>query len=366
MSTPAGIANPLAESMEDCVDLPPNPVEEFIRVPLSKINTLLNLGGELVINKVKSTQKFSSFRRLIKIIKDLQQQMASLSDQIRGQGNTAIPLEFVESLHQCNSAIAVIKEELVALSDGIVGEAIRIDPIVDELQQHIKKIRMLPCSTLFMGFPRLVRDLAHEETKEVELVIKGEETELDKKVLEEIKDPLIHILRNAIDHGVELPDVRVAQGKPRSATLCLSAFHKGANVVVEVSDDGRGLDLDRIKEVALKKGLAAPDEIEKMSEKELLNFVFVSGFSTSRFITDVSGRGVGLDIVRDRIEHLKGRVEIHSQKGKGTMIQMELPLTIAIIHVLLVKVQEKGTFVAPDLPKTIQPIKYNVQLTGGH
>jgi len=320
---------------------PAVPIEEFIRVPLSKINTLLNLGGELVISKVKSTQKFSAFRRLIKSVKDLQQQMTSLTDQIKSQTNTKIPLEFAESLHQCNRMISLVKEEMVALSDGIVGEAIRIDPIVDELQQHIKKIRMLPCSTLFMGFPRLVRDLAREEGKEVDLKIKGDETELDKKVLEEIKEPLIHILRNAIDHGVELPEERVAQNKPRSATLQVSAFHKGANVVLEVSDDGRGLDLERIKEVAVKKGLGKIDDLNKMTEKELLNFIFMSGFSTSRFITDISGRGVGLDVVRDRIERLKGRVEIQSVKGKGTTIQMELPLTIAIIHVLLVKVQEK-------------------------
>lgn len=341
------------------------PVEEFIRVPLSKINTLLNLGGELVINKVKSTQKFGSFRRLIKSVKELQQQLASLSDQTKNHGSLIMPPEFSESLHQCNRNIAVIKEELVTLSDGIVGEAIRIDPIVDELQQHIKKIRMLPCSTLFLGFPRLVRDLAREEGKEVELNIKGEETELDKKVLEEIKEPLIHILRNAIDHGVELPEERLAQNKPRSATLQLSAFHKGANVVVEVSDDGRGLDIERIKEVALKKGMGTIEDFKTMTEKELLNFVFVSGFSTSRFITDVSGRGVGMDVVRNRIERLKGRVEIHSQKGKGTTIQMELPLTIAIIHVLLVKVQEKVFAipllgvdeVAKVLPNEIQTVE---------
>jgi two-component system chemotaxis sensor kinase CheA len=312
------------------------PVEEYIRVPLKRINTLLNLGGELVINKIKSTQKVSSFRKAIKSAKDLQKRLATMGDHIReieGVSN----VNYTGIIHQCSRDAERVREELESIFDDVMGEALHVDPIVDELQQHIKEIRMLPCSTLFAEFPRLVRDIAREQGKEVEFEIEGGETELDKKVLEGIKQPLIHILRNAIDHAIEQPDERAAQGKIRSGSIQLQAFHRGANVVIEVRDDGRGFDLDRIRAVAIKKGLISEEEAEKVDEHELQNFIFESGFSTSEFITDISGRGVGMDVVRSQIENLKGRVEIHSRKGEGSTIHIELPLTIAIIHVLLVR-----------------------------
>lgn len=316
------------------------PVEEYIRVPLKRINTLLNLGGELVINKIKSTQKVSSFRRAIKSAKDMQKRLATIGEHLR-EIDGASSGNFAGMLHQCGRDAERVRGELETIFDDVMGEALHVDPIVDELQQHIKQIRMLPCSTLFAEFPRLVRDIAREQGKEVEFKMEGEETELDKKVLEGIKQPLIHILRNAIDHGLETPEERLAQGKPRSGTIRLLAFHRGANVVIEVQDDGRGFDLERIRSVAVKKGLISEAESEKIGEQDLQNFIFESGFSTSKFITDISGRGVGMDVVRSQIENLKGRVEIHSRNGQGSTIHTELPLTIAIIHVLLIKTGRK-------------------------
>lgn len=199
---------------------------------------------------------------------------------------------------------------------------------------------MLPLSTIFAGFPRMVRDIASQQGKEVDLVISGEETELDKKVMEGIKTSLIHLLRNCIDHGIESPEVRVSLGKPVYGTIKVSACHEGENVVIRVEDDGRGMDLDQIKETALKKRIVSVDDVEGMTEKELFNLIFFNGYSTSPIVTDVSGRGIGLDIVKQDITRLKGRVILDSRKNNGATFTLVLPLTIAIVHVLLAKVQE--------------------------
>jgi two-component system chemotaxis sensor kinase CheA len=205
----------------------------------------------------------------------------------------------------------------------------------------------------------MVRDIASQQGKEVNLVISGEETELDKKVMEGIKTSLIHILRNCIDHGIEEPDVRVALGKPRYGTIKVSAFHEGDNVVITVEDDGRGIDIDQIKETALKKRLASSHDFEGMTDKEVLNIVFMNGYSTSPIVTDVSGRGMGLDIVKRDITNLKGRVILETQKNRETKFTLVLPLTIAIIQVLLVKVQNM-LFALPVLSIT-ESLKVNME-----
>jgi len=215
----------------------------------------------------------------------------------------------------------------------------------------MKKIRMLPLSAIFDGFPRMVRDIATQQGKEVNLLISGEETELDKKVLDGIKPSLIHILRNCIDHGIEGPEVRTALGKQRIGTIKVSALHEADNVVITVEDDGKGMDIDQIKQTALKKQLATHDDLERMTDKEILNIVFMNGYSTSPVVTDVSGRGIGLDIVRRDITSLKGGVTLTTQKNGGSKFTMVLPLTIAIIQVLLVEVQDM-IFALPMLPIT--------------
>jgi two-component system chemotaxis sensor kinase CheA len=204
----------------------------------------------------------------------------------------------------------------------------------------------------------MVRDIASQEGKEVNLVISGGETELDKKVLEGIKTSLIHILRNCIDHGIEEPESRVALGKPREGTIKVSAFHEGDNVVITVEDDGRGVDIAQIKETALRKRLLSSSDLEGMTDKEVLNVVFMNGYSTSPIVTDVSGRGMGLDIVRRDITNLKGRVILDTQKDKETKFTLVLPLTIAIIQALLVKVQNM-LFALPMFSIT-ESVKVNV------
>jgi len=249
--------------------------------------------------------------------------------------------EIPKLISECNADLQRLRDEAFDLYDNISNEIFHLDPVIDELQNRMKEIRMLPCSTIFEGFRRMVRDIASQEGKVVNLEISGEETELDKRVLEGVKPSLIHILRNSIDHGIENPQERSSLGKPRYGTIKISALHEGGNAVIVIEDDGRGLDTLQIGQTALKKRLVSPQELGAMSEKEILNLIFMNGYSTSTIITDISGRGLGLDIVRCDVENLKGKVLIDTQKGKGTKFTLFLPLTIAIIQVLLIKQNEK-------------------------
>ncbi|MDP1852635.1 MAG: hybrid sensor histidine kinase/response regulator [Candidatus Omnitrophota bacterium] len=323
----------------------PAPIDEYVRVSLSRINKLLNLLGEMVINKIKASQKIIALKKITKSTKEHQKRLSVFFDDFKNNDDFKNSADFKRSLdvlHQCNVDAEKIKEEMAAIFEEISNEAIHMDPIIDELQQRMKEIRMLSCSTIFDDFPRLVRDIAFEQAKKINLIVKGDETELDKKVLEAIKDPLIHILRNCVDHGIELPEERKAAGKNEEGTIRIYAAQEGGQVVIEVSDDGRGLNIDKIKEIILKKRLASEIELHKMNEEEVSLFIFRSGFSTSPIITDISGRGVGLDIVKTQIDKLKGKVHITFEKGKGTKIILELPLTIAIIDVLLANVNAQS------------------------
>jgi two-component system chemotaxis sensor kinase CheA len=254
-------------------------------------------------------------------------------------------------LSQCDAQVQKLREQTLKLYDHVTTEAYHLDPIIDELQAKMRNIKMLPLSTIFEGFPRMVRDIASQQGKEVNLVISGEETELDKKILEGIKSSLIHILRNCIDHGIEEPDRRVTLGKPRDGTIKVSAFQEADNVVITIEDDGRGLDIDQIKETAAKKRIVSGRDLETMSEKELLNIIFMNGYSTSPIVTDVSGRGMGLDIVKRSITELKGQVILETQRNIQTKFTLVLPLTIAVIQALLVKVQNM-VFALPMLSIT--------------
>jgi two-component system, chemotaxis family, sensor kinase CheA len=219
-----------------------------------------------------------------------------------------------------------------------------VERLTAELRDNTMSIRMLPIGTIFSKFRRLVRDLSGELEKEVVLTTDGGETELDKTVIEKLNDPLVHIIRNSIDHGIEAPDIREASGKERQGTVKLSAVHSGADVLIRISDDGAGLDPEGIREKALSKGLI--DEGAELTEKEIFQLIFVPGFSTAAQITGVSGRGVGMDVVKRCVEALRGAIDISSAKGVGTTITLKLPLTLAIIDGLLVKIAN-GDFVLP-------------------
>lgn len=270
-----------------------NKIHQTVRVDIGRLDKLMNLVGELVINKTRLEQIY-------------------LSNNLSGLN---------ETIEQINR-------------------------ITTDLQSVVQNVRMVSIEQVFNRFPRMVRDLAKETGKEVNLILEGKETELDRTVIDEIGDPLVHLIRNAIDHGLESPETRRNMGKNPVGTLKLSARHDGNQVTICVEDDGKGLDVEAIKKKALAKKILTPAQLESLDEQALVNLIFEAGFSTAQKITDISGRGVGLDVVKSKIQALSGQILVETKKGEGLRFIIKLPLTLAIIQALLVKVQEE-TFAIP-------------------
>lgn len=271
-------------------------VEQTVRVDVRRLDHLMNLIGELVLGK----------NRLIRIYSDVEE---------RYDGE-----KFLEELNQVVSSISAV---------------------TTDLQLAVMKTRMQPVGKVFNKFPRMVRDLSRELGKSIELIIEGEETELDKSIVEEIGDPLIHIIRNSCDHGIEPLEERRRFNKPETGKVQLSAYNEGNHIVIKISDDGKGLDPVMLKEKAIEKGVISERDAEGMSDREAFNLIFKPGFSTAKVVSNVSGRGVGMDVVKTNIEKLNGIIEIDSEVGVGTTQKLKIPLTLAIIQALLVGVQEE-------------------------
>lgn len=271
-------------------------VEQTVRVDVRRLDHLMNLIGELVLGK----------NRLIRIYGDVEE---------RYDGE-----KFLEELNQVVSSISAV---------------------TTDLQLAVMKTRMQPVGKVFNKFPRMVRDLSRELGKSIELIIEGEETELDKSIVEEIGDPLIHIIRNSCDHGIEPLEERRRLNKPETGKVQLSAYNEGNHIVIKISDDGKGLDPVMLKEKAVEKGVISERDAEGMSDREAFNLIFKPGFSTAKVVSNVSGRGVGMDVVKTNIEKLNGIIEIDSEVGVGTTQKLKIPLTLAIIQALLVGVQEE-------------------------
>ncbi len=233
------------------------------------------------------------------------------------------------------------RENMTNFGEEFSKLAKRIDFVTSELQMQVLKIRMIPVEKVFKKFPRIVRNMSRDLGKEVSLEIIGEETELDRSVVDEIGDPLIHLIRNALDHGLEMPEERVAAGKPRTGSVVLSATHEGNQIIISIKDDGNGIDPDKLSRKAIDKGLVTEEQVAIMSQKEILDLVFLPGFSTKEKATDLSGRGVGMDVVRTNIRKLNGLIEIRSEVGRGSEFILKLPLTLAIIQSLLVEVENE-------------------------
>ena len=261
---------------------------QSVRVDIEKLDTLMNLMGELVINKVRLEQIGQTHR---------------LSD-------------LMETLEQ-------------------------MDRVTGDLQNIVMKVRMVPVSAVFNRFPRMVRDVSKELGKDINLTIEGEETELDRTVIDEIGDPIMHLLRNSLDHGVESPDKREAKGKPRTGEVGLIARHEGNNVVIMITDDGAGIDASKIRRKAVEKGMISQSEADSLDDSDAVRLIFLPGFSTAEQITDISGRGVGMDVVRSKIEALSGHVDVETHIDEGSVFKIKLPLTLAIIQAMLVRVQEE-------------------------
>lgn len=251
-------------------------------------------------------------------------------------------------------------ERIFKLRDGLA----QLERNTRELQESVMRIRMMPISFCFSRIPRMVHDLSHKLGKKVEVKLSGEQTELDKTVLEKIGDPLVHLVRNSLDHGIEAPEMRRAAGKPEHGTLRLNAFHKGGNIVIEISDDGAGLNKDRILAKARERGLVKGGEA--LSDEKIYELIFLPGFSTAEVVSDVSGRGVGMDVVRRNIKSLNGKIEIESQAGKGTTIRIRLPLTLAILDGMSIAVNGQ-MFIIPltFIAESLQPKPEDVQGVAG-
>lgn len=263
-------------------------IKQTVRVDIDRLDSLMNLVGELVMHKGRLEQIGTS-RKIVELNETIEQ----------------------------------------------------IDRISTDLQSVVMKVRMVPVEQVFNRFPRMVRDLAKELDKEIEFLVEGKETELDRTVIDEIGDPLVHLLRNAIDHGIELPAVRIQQGKPRMGTIILRARHEGNNVLIEVEDNGAGINIERVKQKAVEKGLVSSKEAGEMTTEQALDLLFSPGFSTAENVTDISGRGVGLDVVKSKIEAINGEIQVETKMGQGTKLKIKLPLTLAIIQALMVSVRDE-------------------------
>ena len=284
--------------------------EQTIRVEVKRLDHLMNLIGELVLGK----------NRLLKIYDDVEE---------RYEGE-----KFLEELNQVVSSLSLV---------------------TTDIQLAVMKTRMLPIAKVFNKFPRMIRDFSRELGKQIDLEISGEETELDKSIVEEIGDPLVHIIRNSCDHGIEDPETRKAMGKPEKGLVQLKAYNEGNHIVVEIVDDGKGLDADMLKAKSIEKGIITEREADAMSEKEAFGLIFKPGFSTAAKVTNVSGRGVGMDVVKTNIEKLNGIIDIESEVGKGTVMKLKIPLTLAIIQSLLVGTQEE--FYAIPLASVLETVR---------
>ncbi|EMY4571157.1 chemotaxis protein CheA, partial [Campylobacter coli] len=311
-SKPAA-STPKAENMEKKVPASGGGgggMDQTIRVEVKRLDHLMNLIGELVLGK----------NRLLKIYDDVEE---------RYEGE-----KFLEELNQVVSQLSII---------------------TTDVQLAVMKTRMQPIAKVFNKFPRVVRDLSRELGKQIELEITGEETELDKSIVEEIGDPIMHMIRNSCDHGVEDPATRAANGKPEKGIVQLKAYNEGNHIVVEITDDGKGLDANSLKAKAIEKNLITEREADQMTDKEAFALIFKPGFSTAAKVTNVSGRGVGMDVVKTNIEKLNGVIEIDSELGKGSSFKLKIPLTLAIIQSLLVGTQEE--FYAIPLASVLETVR---------
>lgn len=277
--------------------------EQTIRVDVERLETLMNLVGELVLQKNR---------------------IGALARRAAASG-----------------AAPELAEDLVTTSGAI-------ERVTGDIQVAVMRTQMQPLDKLFGRYPRLVRDLSQKLGKKIELVIEGGDTEVDRSILEELGDPLVHLMRNSADHGIEMPEARVAAGKPEVGTIRLSAANRGSHVVVEVGDDGRGLIREKLATKAIERGLATREEVAAMSDREVFRFIFAAGFSTADQVSDVSGRGVGMDVVRTNIERTKGTIDLTSEPGKGTTVSIKIPLTVAIMPAMMIGVGDEVLAVPLD------------------
>jgi two-component system chemotaxis sensor kinase CheA len=312
-----------------------------LRIEFEKVDRLLNLVGEIVLARGRLSAAAEVQGLVVREVAQLRKRLSdaqhpprarvSGSDVVRISGFSSENTAIIEDLERTER---VLRETFGDVDAGLGGLAVA----VGQLRDTVMKLRMVPIARLFTKYQRTVRELSHKLGKEVNVELYGGDTELDKVLVERLEDPLLHLVRNAVDHGIELPEDRAAAGKPRTGTVRLSAVQRGGQILVVISDDGHGLDAEKLKRKAVQKELLTPAEAAEMSEEAALDLIFRAGFSTAEQLSDVSGRGVGMDVVRDAIQRLKGNVRLSSNLGQGTTVELSLPLTLAITRVLTARV----------------------------
>ncbi|MGC8782702.1 MAG: chemotaxis protein CheA, partial [Anaerolineae bacterium] len=339
------------------VSVPPPPVpalaEESVRVSTSKLEALMAQMGELQVARLGAEQRALELRGLLD---DLEAWEAEYRGRpVAASGGRPAAAADLAVAELAWTRLREVSGRLRGLQRRYEADQRRLTQVMAGLQDDVRRLRMLPINTLFATFPRMVRDMARDLGKSAQLVIEGGDTEVDRSVLEQIKDPLTHLLRNALDHGIEPPAVRAAAGKPATGVITLSAAQHGDSIIISVADDGQGIDPVRVRESAVRRGIIPAEEAQAMSDQDALWLIFRSGVSTSAVVTDVSGRGVGMDVVRDKVERLHGLIDVRSTPGSGTTFTLTLPLTVATTLCLLV--QAAGQSFAVPITNVIRIVR---------
>jgi two-component system chemotaxis sensor kinase CheA len=329
-------------------------VEDALRVRIGLLNNLMNLAGELVLSRNQLIQRLNarmadlpeSQAIISSVIEAVRQMCENVTRMQKGKG-----LSKEASNREIERLEKRIRELLgFRLIDlhGVNAIVQDMDMVTSVMQENIMQTRMQPLSVVFSKFPRVIRDLSKKLSKEIELTVVGQDVELDKSIIESLSDPLTHLIRNCVDHGIERPEERERKGKPRVGSVHLSAYHKGGKVNIEIADDGKGIDPEKVKQLAVSRGVVSEEAADALSQREIQLLIFTAGFSTAENVSDVSGRGVGADVVRTNIERLGGAVELDSQPGQGTRMTLKLPLTLAIIPSLIVTTEQRR-FAVPQV-----------------
>jgi two-component system chemotaxis sensor kinase CheA len=317
--------------------------EETIRIATSKLDALMADVGELLVTRIGTEQRLGDVRALESALAHWDAGWRKVPRLGTGPNEAATATALLE---EGAGRLHAIRGDMGELRRRLEADARRMEQVTGDLQDDVRRARMLPVATMFRAFSRMVRDLARDRGKEVTLTLTGSETEVDRSVLEQIKDPLTHLLRNCVDHGIEAPELRAEVGKPGSGTISLSAHARGDALVIVVADDGAGIDLNLVRRAAVKSGVLSPAGMAELPDRQAMSLIFRSGLSTSPIITDLSGRGIGLDVVRETVERLQGSIEVDSRTGQGTTFTLSLPLSVSTKDCLLIHIAGQ-TFALP-------------------
>jgi len=376
---PSAVAKPLPSPPVETKSEKPSTAEkskkpaETLRVDIERLDHLMNLAGQLVINKARFSQIGEGLKNLtsskqashsLSNVFGIVNQMSLELEENNGTRSRTVDLDSLRSqsrrLHFDLESIQREMEQFSKTRSMIndLSEAVhQLDRVTDGIQKTVMDTRMVAIGPLFRRFKRVIRDITRSNGKDIHLVIRGENTELDKRMIDELGDPLIHMIRNCADHGIELPEDREAAGKPRQGTVTLDAFHRGNSILIEIRDDGKGLDSEKIRQKAIEKGIVTAADAEKLSTHQVFQLIWEPGLSTAEKVTEVSGRGMGMDIVRTKIEEISGAVELSSKVGEGTTITIKLPLTLAILPSLLVEIE--GDVIAMPVESVSEIVRIN-------